>query len=123
MKNRITSAGTDAHQSDAAEVPMSSQPCSNTFVIGSQSPPMLLDDAISALSVKENYVDLKTFLDLIMHCLKNVQGFYEWLDKQNKSKENSVAVRLKEGFYINLTQIRELYSDISSNAKLVSPPS
>ena len=39
MKNRITSAGTDAQQSDAAEVPTSSQPCSNTFVIGSQSPP------------------------------------------------------------------------------------
>jgi len=37
MKNRITFAGTDAQQSDAAEVPTSSQPCSNTFVIGSQS--------------------------------------------------------------------------------------
>ena len=37
MKNRITSAETAAQQSDAAEVPTSSQPCSNTFVIGSQS--------------------------------------------------------------------------------------
>jgi len=34
MKNRITSAETAAQQSDAAEVPMSSQPCSNTFVSG-----------------------------------------------------------------------------------------
>lgn len=41
MKNRTTSAGTDAQQSDAAEVPTSSQPCSNTFVIGSQSPPKI----------------------------------------------------------------------------------
>ncbi len=38
MKNRITSAETAAQQSDAAEVPTSSQPCSNTFVIGSQCP-------------------------------------------------------------------------------------
>ena len=84
---------------------------------------MSLDDAIVALGVKENYVDLKTFLDFIMSCLKNVNGFYEWLEKQNKNKEHSVAVRMKEGFYIDLTQIRELYSDMSSNAKLVSPPS
>jgi len=35
MKNRITSAGTDAQQSDAAEVPTSCQPCSNTFVVRS----------------------------------------------------------------------------------------
>jgi len=36
MKNRITSAETAAQQSDTAEETMSSQPCSNTFVIGSQ---------------------------------------------------------------------------------------
>ena len=34
-------------------------------VIGSQCPPMSLDKAIAALGFKENYVDLKTFLDFI----------------------------------------------------------
>lgn len=74
--------------------------------------PISLDDAIVALGIKENYVDLKTFLDFIMSCLKNVNGFYEWFEKQNKNKEHSVAVRIKGGFYIDLTQIRELYSDM-----------
>lgn len=82
----------------------------NTNVIGSQSPPMLLDDAIVALSIKENYTDLKTFLDFIMSCLKNVKGFYEWFDEKYKSKEFSIVAKIGDGFYVDLGQIRELYS-------------
>lgn len=47
-----------------------------------------------------------------MYCLKKVTGFYEWFEKQNRNKEHSVAVRMNEGFYIGLTQLRELYCDM-----------
>lgn len=95
----------------------------NTNVIGSQSPPMLLDDAIAALSSKETIVDLKTFLDFIIFCSKNVDGFYEWFGEKYKSKDFSIVGRIEDFFYVDLGQIRVLYSLMSSNNKVVSPPS
>ena len=92
-------------------------------VIGSQSPPMSLDDAISELSVKGKIVSLNDWVNFIMSCLKNVKGFYEWFDEKYKRKEFSIVAKVGDGFYIDLTQIRELYSLMSSNAKLVNPPS
>jgi hypothetical protein len=58
-----------------------------------------------------------------MYCLKNTKGFYEWFDKTYKGKEFSIVAKIGNGFYIDMAQIRELYSLMSSNAKLVSPPS
>jgi hypothetical protein len=84
--NKELSARNEADSSTNADKLHVSQHSRKPNVIGSQSPLMSLDDAIVALSVKENYTDLKTFLDFIMSCLKNVNGFYEWFEKQNKIK-------------------------------------
>ena len=80
-------------------------------VIGSQSPPMSLDDAIIALGVKENYADLNIFLGFIMFCLKNVNGFYEWFNKTYKRESFCISVKIEGGFYLDLYQVRELFFD------------
>lgn len=108
MKNRITSAGTDAQQSDAAEVPTSSQPCSNTFVIGSQSPPMSLNDAISLFKANMRMSELKGVLDFVINASKNVHGFSDWLNNEFKSKEFLIVSKHDNGIYIDLAQIRKL---------------
>lgn len=92
-------------------------------VIGGQSPPMSLNEAKEKLVVKSNELDFKGFIDFIMSCLKDVNGFLEWFDKKYKSKEFSIVARVGDGFYVDLGQIRVLYSLMSSNNKVVSPPS
>ena len=124
MLNEEMSAGTNAEQSKNDETQLPSSPTiGNANVIGSQCPPMTLDDAIVALGVKENYIDLKTFFDFIMSCLKNVEGFYEWFTKTHTIRNTTIVYKLNPGFCIDLGQIRELYSSMSSSVKLTLSPS
>ncbi len=94
-------------QKDETQLP-SSPNNSNTNVIGSQSPPMCLDDAISELSVRAKEGNMELWLNFIMKCLKNVEGFYEWFGQNHKSKEFSIVAKIGDGFYVDISQVRAL---------------
>ena len=87
MSNIITSAGTEAQQSDAAEVSTSSQPCSNTFVSGSvltANVPLRFAEAVKELHTAYN-VELKQYKDYKNDWITVVvQGSMDDLKKLNK---------------------------------------
>ena len=72
---------------------------------------------------KSKSMGLKQWVSLATSLFKNADGFYKWFDEKYKNKEFSIVAKVGNGFYIDLSQMRELYSLMSSNAKLVSPPS
>ena len=120
----IPSAGANVDSEPKDEVTTSSSNNTKPHVVGSQCTQMSLDNAIVALGYKENTVNLRTFSFFILHCLKNVVGFYEWIISTNNPKYLKIAGKISGGgFYMDLRQIRELYSSISSNIKDSISPS
>jgi hypothetical protein len=87
-------------------------------VVGSQSTPMSLKSAISELVIKGKSDTIKVFLNFIQKCLTDVKGFYNWFNKKfSNTKDNySIVVKVKDFFVIDLSQIRVLYSLMSSKA-------
>ncbi len=86
--------------------------------------PTNLDDAISKFNSLTDIPDLKSFLKFIMECLKNVNGFCEWLGTTYKRNGLPMVIRNGKGFITDLSQIRSLYASISSsNEKLSLSPS
>lgn len=79
---------------------------------------------------KELFINAKNlsfdewFLVFRMH-LRDIKGFYEWVVKTYSIKQNDFVIVKKngKGFVIDVRQIRDLYSSMLSNPKLVSPPS
>ena len=89
-------------------------------VICSQSLTMSLSEAKKQLLVKPKNMCFDSFTDFIMSCIKDVNGFYEWFDKKYKSKDFSICVKVGEGFYLDLTQIRNLYFKLSPKKSSLS---
>lgn len=120
----IPSAGANVDSEPKDEVTTSSSNNTKPHVVGSQCTQMSLDNAIVALGYKENTVNLRTFSFFILHCLKNVVGFYEWFGSAYERDSLPIVMRNGKGFIIDLSQIRSLYASISSsNEKLsLSPP-
>ena len=81
----------------------------NTNVIGSQSPPMCLDEAILTFNAKVKLKDLKGVLDLVVYAVRNVDGFTEWLNSKSKSEDFKIVSKAGDGRYFDLSQLREFF--------------
>ena len=68
--------------------------------------------------------DIVKFMNYIIEKSNKTKGFYQLLNCQYKSNGIKIVVKIKSGgLYFDLTQIRDLYSLMSSNPKVVIPPS
>jgi hypothetical protein len=75
------------------------------------------------LQEKSNLLSFEDWLHFVMSCAKNVKSFYEWFDETYKSKRFSIVAKVGNGFYFDESQMRDLYLLMSSNPKVVIPPS
>ena len=78
-------------------------------VICSQSPPMNLSEAKKQLLVKSKNMLFDRFVDFILSSCKSVKGFYEWFNKKYKTKGFQPCVKVGEGFYIDISEMRNIY--------------
>lgn len=123
MLNKKRQAGTKAQQRKNAEVTTSSHTIGKPNVICSQSGLYSFKIENEFLILKSKGMDLKNWLNLSMVLFQTVDNFYKWFDEKYKSKEFSIVAKVGTGFYVDISQMRELYSLMSSKPKLVNPPS
>lgn len=91
----------------------------NAHVIGGQ----VLNEYSVILKKKAESVGLDEFLKFIMSCMENEDWFCDWFDmKYRIDKETNISKKIDGGgFYLDVLQIRALYSLMSSNANCVIP--
>jgi hypothetical protein len=79
----------------------------------------------NTLTVKAKELKIKYWLNFVMDCLKNVDGFYEWFTNEykNNKKQHSICFKIECWFYFDMAQIRELYLLMSSKPILTQSPS
>ena len=94
-----------------------------TIINNNFKPYLNLEDAKLDLGFKAQTLDLKSWILFIVECSQNVKGFYEWFDETYKRKDFSIVVKVGTGFYIDSSQMRVLYSSMSSKPNLFIPPS
>ena len=63
---------------------------------------------------KSKTTELKQWLNLAMVLFQNVDIFYKWFDEKYKNKEFSIVAKVGNGFYVDLSQMRELHLLMSS---------